>query len=111
MVRYRLPCTLANSTFFVTVSVEHCRNPWGDDDAPHADLPRIPGVVPTVEMEFLSIDMMRPVHDPGAGPSEPLQRHGAGPSEPVQRNVGKGKEILKPPWCEMEDEPQTTDED
>lgn len=122
MVRYRLPCTLANSTFFVTVSVEHCRNPWGDDDAPHADPPRIPGVVPTVEMEFPAIDMMRPVHDPGAGPSEPVhrhgagpsepvQRHGAGPSEPVQRNVGKGKAILQPPCCQMEDEPQTTDEE
>ena len=117
MVRYRLPCTLANSTFFVTVSVEHCSNPWEDeDDIPRANPPRVPGIVPKVEMEFPAVEMMRPLHDPGASLREPVGDSGAGPSDsgagPSNRGArDRSKAILQPPRCKAEDEPQTTDED
>ena len=110
MVRYRLPCTLAHSTFFVTVSVEHCSNPWEDeDDIPRANPPRVPGIVPMVDMEFPAVEMRRPLHDPGASLREPVGDSGAGPSDRGARNPGKA--ILQPPRCKAEDEPQTTDED
>ena len=103
MVRYRIPCTLSNSTFFVTVSVEHCSNPWGEDEAPRASPPRIPGMAPTVDMQLPAIDILHLVQD---SLSPDL---GAGPSEPMQRNVGKA--IHQPPRCKKEDDPQTTDDE
>lgn len=92
MVRYRIPCTLSNSTSFVTVSVEHCSNPWGEDEAP-----QIPGMAPTVDMQLPAIEILRPVQDS----LSPDPR--AGPSEPVQRNDGKA--IHQPPRCKKEDDP------
>jgi len=105
MVRYRIPCTLSNSTFFVTVSVEHCNNPRGEDDAIHASPPRIPGLAPTTSVQVPAIDMLRPVQDSFS--PDP----GAGPSEPMQRDILTEPDIHKIPRCKAEEDVHTTDDD
>lgn len=105
MVRYRIPCTLSNSTFFVTVSVEHCRKPRGQDEALHASPPWIPRLAPSVDMQLPTVDMLRPVQDSFS--PDP----GADPSEPVQRNIPTEPDIHQPPRCKTEDDPHTTDDD
>lgn len=60
MVRYRIPCTLSNSIFFITVSVEHCRDPRGQGEALLASPTRIPGSAPSVDMQLPAIDMLPP---------------------------------------------------
>lgn len=56
-VRYRIPCTLANSTFIVSVSVEHCGNFRGQMEDMHGNPPQAQGTAPIVDMQVPVIDM------------------------------------------------------
>jgi len=103
MVRYRIPCTLSNSIFFITVSVEHCRDPRGQGEALLASPTRIPGSAPSVDMQLPAIDMLPPVQDSFSPDPE------AGPCVPVQRIIHTEPDIYKPPRCKTEDDPHTTD--
>ena len=77
-VRYRIPCTLANNTLIVSVSVEHCSSLRGQ----LVDLN-----VRVVDMQVPLVDMRRPTR---ADIPSATQTTDASPSEPVQKDFALG---------------------
>lgn len=126
MVRYRVPCALANSTFIISVTVEHCDILREPAEATLDFPPPIHGTGPI-------IDLQRPVREssPLAGPSAlagPREPHTesspiacppafAGPSAPVH---GRPSSVMIPLsdsddslhfGCQIEEAPYTTDDE
>lgn len=73
-VRYRIPCTLVNSTFIVSVTVEQCENLRDQADVNLEYPPPVQGTVPTIYLQR-PVMASSPLATPAAlaGPSEPAQ--------------------------------------
>lgn len=102
----RIPCTLANSTFLVSVTIENCANLSGQAAA-HQKIPREQGTAPP-------IDTQRPVT---GSSSLATQAAPDGPSEPAP-GVPTGSVVLRSDskdslqfGCKVVEEPYTTDDD
>ena len=82
-VRYHIPCTLANSTFLVSVTIENCEN-LSDQAATHQATPPEQGTTPPIDIQC-----------PVMGSSSlATQAAPAGPSEPAQ-GVPTGSVVLR----------------
>lgn len=107
-IRYRIPCTLANSTFIVSVSVEHCDNSRGQMEAMQGNPPPAQGTTPIIDMQVPTIDLQRLIRESlspatqaaRAGPSEPASRIQLSDSDDPQQYRGK-----------VEEEPYTTEDE
>ena len=70
-VRYRIPCTLANSTFLVSVTIENCANLSGQAAA-HQAIPLDQGTAPLIDTQHLVMGSSYLVTQATTdGPSEP----------------------------------------
>jgi len=107
-VGYRIPCTLANSTFIVSVSVEHCGNSRGQMEATQGNPPPAQGTAPIIDVQVPTIDLPCPIRESlspatqaaRAGPSEPAPRIQLSDSDDPQQYRGK-----------VEEESYTTDDE
>lgn len=107
-VRYRIPCTMANTTLIVSVSVEHCSNFRGQLEDTHGNPPQVQRTAPIVDMQVPVVDMQRPTRE-SIPPA--TQAACAGPSEPAQRTLLSDLEESQKFKCKVEDEPYTTDDE
>lgn len=80
-VRYRIPCTLANSTFIISVSVENCGYLGGHAEATQGNPPPAQGTMSTIDMQVPTIDLQCSVRE-SASPT--TQAALAGASELAQ---------------------------
>lgn len=105
-VSFCIPCTLANSTFLVSVTIENCENLSGQETA-HSEIPPEQGTMPPIDTQC-----------PVMGSSSlATQAAPAGPSEPAQ-GVPTGSAVLHSDsddslqfGCRVVEEPYTTDDD
>ena len=81
-IRYRIPCTLANSTFLVSVTIENCAN-LSDQAVAHQAIPPEQGTVPPIDTQ----------HPVTGSSSLATQATLDGPSEPAPR-VPTGSVVL-----------------
>lgn len=107
-VRYWIPCTLANTTLIVSVSVEHCSNFRGLLEDLHGNPPQVQRTTPIVDMQVPVVDMQCPTRE-SIPPA--TQAACAGPSEPAQRTLFSNSEESHKFKCKVEDEPYTTDDE
>lgn len=63
IVKYRIPCTLENSTFIVSVSVEHCSNSRGQVEATQGNPPLAQGTTPTIDIQVPTMDLQCPIRE------------------------------------------------
>jgi len=107
-VRYRIPCTLENTTLIVSVSVEHYSNFRGQLEDLHGNPPQVQRTAPIVDMQVPVVDMQRPTRE-STPPA--TQAACAGPSELAQRTLLSDSEESQKFKCKVEDEPYTTDDE
>lgn len=105
-VRYRIPCTLAHSTFIVSVTIEKCEDPRGQEDAPPE--------MPADQRRATPMDSQRPVLESSSMANQAVSTC---PSEPVQREptgsvaLHSDSEDSSQFGCRVVEEPYTTDDD
>lgn len=105
-VRYRIPCTLANSTFIVSVTVEHCDNLRGQAAA-NLENPPVQGTVPPIDMQLPVMESSSLATQAApAGPSEPAQ---GVPTTSVVPLLDSEDSLQF--GCRVVEEPYTTDDD